>query len=132
MRISDWSSDVCSSDLVHELRAEINKGTDPLAPPPPQITIRYIADQYKTIKKPSVEDWRCIEKRILPVFGDHCALALKTHQVSAWHSKITKLVKSKTADGQIKQEEVPDPPTADRALDIFKEMMNWSERKEIG
>lgn len=116
---------------VHELKAEINKGADPLAPPPPKITIRYIADQYRTIKKPSAEDWRCLETRILPAFGEHCALSLKTHQVSAWHSKITKVVKSKTADGQIKKEEVPAPHTADRALDIFKAMMNWAERQEL-
>src|SRR3546814_2402130 len=36
MRISDWSSDVCSSDLVKSTVADLARAVDPIYPPKPE------------------------------------------------------------------------------------------------
>src|SRR3546814_10104905 len=50
MRISDWSSDVCSSDLLLREKAPIMDGTTP----EPHITINYRGDRLNAQKIPPI------------------------------------------------------------------------------
>lgn len=124
-----------------EIKSVLEAGGDPFAPPPPplppapepvKITVGYIAERYRTIKKPSAQDWRLIEKRILPVFGAVEAADLKTLDISEWHSGITKKVALRDETGKtVEHKHVPAPHQADRLLDIFRAMMNWAERQQL-
>lgn len=126
---------------VAEIKRALEAGDDPFAPPPPplppapepvKITVSYIAERYRTIKKPSAQDWRLIERRILPVFGATEAADVKTLDISEWHSGITKKVAIKDETGKtVEHKHVPAPHQADRLLDIFRAMMNWAERQEL-
>lgn len=124
-----------------EIKAILEAGGDPFAPPPPppppqpepvKITVNYIAERYRTIKKPAVQDWRLIEKRILPKFGFIEAADLKTLEISEWHSGITKKVAIKDKNGEtVGHEYAPAPHQADRLLDVFRAMLNWAERQQL-
>ncbi len=126
---------------VAEVKRALEAGDDPFAPPPSpplpapepvKITVGYIAERYRTIKKPSAQDWRLIEKRILPVFGAVEAADVKTLDISEWHSSITKKVAIKDETGEtVGHKHVPAPHQADRLLDIFRAMMNWAERQQL-
>lgn len=126
---------------VAEIKAILEAGGDPFAPPPPppppepepvKITVNYIAERYRTIKKPAAQDWRLIEKRILPKFGPIEAADLKTHDISEWHSGITKKVAIKDENGEtVGHEHVSAPHQADRLLDVFRAMLNWAERQQL-
>lgn len=119
---------------VHELKADLNKGIvlpepEPLPAPAPVITVKYVADQYRLVRQPTPEIWRCIELRILPHFGRREATSIRAFEVSAWHAGMTKTVHLKDETGKITgKEQVAAPHTADRMLDIFKALMNWAER----
>lgn len=115
-----------------EIKVDLQKGADPLQPPPPKITLRFIAEQYQLIKQPRYETWRCIEKRILPKFGNRIAASIRAFEISAWHAGITKTVYTKDSSGKIIQtEQAPAPHVADRVLDIMKALFNWAERQEL-
>ncbi|OUC14025.1 MAG: hypothetical protein B0A82_14205, partial [Alkalinema sp. CACIAM 70d] len=117
---------------VIEIKAELQKGADPLQPPPPKITLGFIAERYRLIKQPRYETWRCIEKRILPIFGKRIATSIRAFEVSAWHAGIMKTVYIKDDAGKIvSTEQAPSPHVADRVLDILKALFNWAERQEL-
>lgn len=115
-----------------EIKAELQKGADPLQPPPPKISLQFVAEQYRLIKQPNYETWRCIEKRILPKFGTRVAVSIRAFEISAWHAGITKTVYIKDGAGKLIQtEQAPAPHVADRVLDIMKALFNWAERQEL-
>lgn len=123
---------------VAEIKAALNLKVDPFAPPPPpapepvKITVKYIAEQYHAIKKPSDQDWSLIQRRIIPTFGAIEAADLKTHEISKWHGSITKKVLIKDENGKtIGHTHEPALYQADRALDVFRAIMNWAERQQL-
>lgn len=115
-----------------EIKASLLQGTDPLVPPPPKITLGFIAEQYKRIKKPTYETWRCLEKRVLPIFGSRVASSIRAFEISAWHAGMTKAVRLKEkGDSSTVPAQIPAPHVADKALDILKALFNWAERQEL-
>src|SRR3546814_20764767 len=89
MRISDWSSDVCSSDLGGDPAAD--KAAARKAPTVKELCTKFMEDYSKLRNKPSTQDGyqSVIDRNIVPMIGRMKVQDVKRRDVAGMMTKIT-------------------------------------------
>src|SRR3546814_7153877 len=75
MRISDWSSDVCSSDLIENLQREIK-------------ALQLIADQARAAVARAETAWQQVSQSVAPARQRVAEVTRRVHDIQLEHSRL--------------------------------------------
>lgn len=102
-------------------------GKDPLPVEPTQttVTVGFLIEKYKALRKPNAETIRILDSQIDPKFAARDATAIPKNVITEWHRGFSKLVKVTDAKGNVTEQSVPAPYAADRAIDVLKALFNF-------